>query len=150
MRLFPTRSVPQPSSNNALAFFQIERVQALSNPVVDRRGRSCARHACPDPARAARGLRGPPKSWLAARGRFRARVRNSLRLFRNALQTHISTTRSADPDPDCARVNGVRARAMSETRKIAAILVADVVGYSRLAAADEDRALARLRGLRSV
>ena len=38
---------------------------------------------------------------------------------------------------------------MSETRKIAAILVADVVGYSRLAAADEDRALSRLRGLRS-
>ena len=28
---------------------------------------------------------------------------------------------------------------MSETRKIAAILVADVVGYSRLAGADEDR-----------
>ena len=28
---------------------------------------------------------------------------------------------------------------MSETRKIAAILVADVVGYSRLASADEDR-----------
>jgi adenylate cyclase len=27
---------------------------------------------------------------------------------------------------------------MSETRKIAAILVTDVVGYSRLAAADED------------
>ena len=27
---------------------------------------------------------------------------------------------------------------MSETRKIAAILVADVVGYSRLAGADED------------
>jgi hypothetical protein len=38
---------------------------------------------------------------------------------------------------------------MSETRKIAAILVADVVGYSRLASADEDRTLARLRGLRS-
>ena len=38
---------------------------------------------------------------------------------------------------------------MSETRKIAAILVADVVGYSRLAAADEDRILARLRALRS-
>ena len=34
-------------------------------------------------------------------------------------------------------------------RKIAAILVADVVGYSRLAGADEDRTLARLRGLRS-
>jgi TolB-like protein/class 3 adenylate cyclase len=38
---------------------------------------------------------------------------------------------------------------MSETRKLAAILCSDVVGYSRLAAADEDRTLARLRGLRS-
>jgi adenylate cyclase len=38
---------------------------------------------------------------------------------------------------------------MSDTRKLAAILVADVVGYSRLAGADEDRTLARLRGLRS-
>ena len=39
--------------------------------------------------------------------------------------------------------------AVGETRKIAAILVADVVGYSRLAGADEDRTLSRLRGLRS-
>ena len=38
---------------------------------------------------------------------------------------------------------------MAETRKIAAILVADVVGYSRLAGVDEDRILARLRALRS-
>jgi class 3 adenylate cyclase len=38
---------------------------------------------------------------------------------------------------------------LSETRKLAAILVADVVGYSRLAGADEDRILARLRTLRS-
>ncbi|TIN90684.1 MAG: adenylate/guanylate cyclase domain-containing protein [Mesorhizobium sp.] len=38
---------------------------------------------------------------------------------------------------------------MRETRKIAAILVSDVVGYSRLAGADEDRILARLRALRS-
>jgi adenylate cyclase len=38
---------------------------------------------------------------------------------------------------------------MTETRKLAAILVADVVGFSRLAGADEDRTLARLRGLRS-
>jgi len=34
-------------------------------------------------------------------------------------------------------------------RKLAAILVADIVGYSRLAGADEDRILARLRSLRS-
>jgi TolB-like protein/class 3 adenylate cyclase len=38
---------------------------------------------------------------------------------------------------------------VSETRKLAAILVADIVGYSRLASADEDRILARLRTLRS-
>jgi len=38
---------------------------------------------------------------------------------------------------------------MAETRKLAAILAADVVGYSRLAGADEDRTLARLRTLRS-
>ena len=37
---------------------------------------------------------------------------------------------------------------MAETRKIAAILVADVVGYSLLAGADEEGTLARLRGLR--
>jgi adenylate cyclase len=38
---------------------------------------------------------------------------------------------------------------VSATRKLAAILVSDVVGYSRLAGADEDRILARLRTLRS-
>src|ERR1700735_508587 len=38
--------------------------------------------------------------------------------------------------------------AMVETRKLAAILAADVVGYSKLAGCDEDRTLARLRALR--
>jgi adenylate cyclase len=38
---------------------------------------------------------------------------------------------------------------MTENRKIAGILAADVVGFSRLAAADEDRTLARLRALRN-
>jgi class 3 adenylate cyclase len=38
---------------------------------------------------------------------------------------------------------------VSEGRKLVAILVSDVVGYSRLAGADEDRILARLRTLRS-
>jgi len=38
---------------------------------------------------------------------------------------------------------------MAETRKIAAILAADVVGFSRIASADEDRTLARLRSLRA-
>ena len=36
-----------------------------------------------------------------------------------------------------------------ETRKLVAILAADIAGYSRLVGADEDRTLARLRGLRS-
>ena len=38
---------------------------------------------------------------------------------------------------------------MAETRKLAAILAADVAGYGKLAAADEERTLARLRALRS-
>src|ERR1700723_3724001 len=38
---------------------------------------------------------------------------------------------------------------MAGTRKIAAILVSDIVCYSRLAGTDEDRTLSRLRGLRS-
>ncbi len=38
---------------------------------------------------------------------------------------------------------------MGETRKLAAILVADVVGFSWLTGADEDRTLARLRALHS-
>ena len=37
---------------------------------------------------------------------------------------------------------------MSETRKLAAILVTDIVGFSRLARMDEERTLARLRALR--
>lgn len=37
---------------------------------------------------------------------------------------------------------------MTGTRKLAAILAADVAGYSRLAGADEDRTLVRLRALR--
>ena len=48
-----------------------------------------------------------------------------------------------------ASLHGRRRFAVGETRKIAAILVADMVGYSRLAGADEDRTLSRLRGLRS-
>ena len=38
---------------------------------------------------------------------------------------------------------------MAETRKLAAILAADMAGYSKLASSDEERTLARLRALRS-
>jgi hypothetical protein len=37
---------------------------------------------------------------------------------------------------------------MSQTRRLAAILAADVAGYSRLMGADEDRTLERLKALR--
>jgi class 3 adenylate cyclase len=46
----------------------------------------------------------------------------------------------------CAILRGVRAR-HSGTRKIAAILIADIVEYSRIARVDEDRILARLSAL---
>ena len=45
-------------------------------------------------------------------------------------------------------VAGRQRDVMGETRKLAAILVADVVGYSRLAGADEEGTVARLRALR--
>ena len=61
------------------------------------------------------------------------------------LKDHMPSGRAGIGDSAQGRVAG----RMSETRKIAAILVADVVGYSRLAGADEDRTLSRLRGLRS-
>jgi class 3 adenylate cyclase len=38
---------------------------------------------------------------------------------------------------------------MSQTRRLAAILAADVAGYSRLIEADEERTLGRLRVLRA-
>jgi hypothetical protein len=38
---------------------------------------------------------------------------------------------------------------MAETRKLAAILAADVAGFSKLAGSDEERTLARMRALRS-
>jgi adenylate cyclase len=39
---------------------------------------------------------------------------------------------------------------MGGMRKIAAILVADIAGYSRLAGTDEDHTLSRLRGLLAI
>src|SRR5271163_1243146 len=47
----------------------------------------------------------------------------------------------------CYPVRRVRG-SMADTRKIAAILAADVVGFSRMTSADEDGTLARLRALR--
>src|SRR5271163_1671321 len=54
----------------------------------------------------------------------------------------------ATAQPSCYCASCARGR-MSETRKITAILAADVVGFSRMTSADEDRTLARLRTLRS-
>jgi adenylate cyclase len=53
----------------------------------------------------------------------------------------------AELEFSCAILSGDRGLTMAGTRKIAAILVADIVGYSRLTGADEVRTLSRLRGL---
>src|SRR5271156_6215398 len=53
------------------------------------------------------------------------------------------------PDDPKRLTRSRRRSAVGETRKLSAILVSDVVGYSRLTGADEDRILARLRALRS-
>ena len=53
------------------------------------------------------------------------------------------------PDDPKRLTRSRRRSAVGETRKLAAILCSDMVGYSRLAGADEDRILARLRALRS-
>src|ERR1700689_3408534 len=47
----------------------------------------------------------------------------------------------------CANLSG-EGGAMVGTRKLAAILAADVAGYSRLTGADEEGTLARIRALR--
>jgi class 3 adenylate cyclase/TolB-like protein/tetratricopeptide (TPR) repeat protein len=60
-------------------------------------------------------------------------------VVRSAAQASLQIAAPGDP----------ASNAVSEVRKLAAILVADIVGYSRLAGADEDRILARLRALRS-
>jgi len=49
----------------------------------------------------------------------------------------------------CAILRDASRPTVQGTRKIAAILVADIVGYSRLTGTDEDRTLSGLRGLRS-
>src|SRR5271169_1681453 len=69
--------------------------------------------------------------------------------FAHAPMPAIDPLRSfATGQPSCYSASCARGT-MSETRKIAAILAADVVGFSRMASADEDRTLARLRALRA-
>ena len=71
---------------------------------------------------------------------------------RCALCFHACPKRSMEAhhaQATATRRSGFGISAVSETRKLAAILVSDIVGYSRLAGADEDRILARLRTLRS-
>jgi TolB-like protein/class 3 adenylate cyclase len=65
-----------------------------------------------------------------------------------AVQAQASGT-CAIPKRGYAILPWVKGAAMPEHRKLAAILAADVVGYSKLAGSDEERTLARLRALRS-
>ena len=87
-------------------------------------------------------IRGPDLRLAATRPPLARGCLPSARLL-------ASTNNPAAPAGFRAILPGAGGCAISETRKIAAILVSDVVGYSRLAGADEDRTLARLRALRS-
>jgi class 3 adenylate cyclase len=69
-----------------------------------------------------------------------------------ALPSFVQVARFQLPDRATisrAILHAARRLIMAGTRKIAAILVADIVGYGRLAGSDEDRTLSRLRGLTS-
>ena len=77
---------------------------------------------------------------VGADGKFSAQLEHSV----GALTLH-----SNDPSAFFQQIGHSVLRLQLETRKLAAILCSDVVGYSRLAGADEDRILARLRALRS-
>src|SRR4029077_12921266 len=76
--------------------------------------------------------------------RHRRHHRNAPMASNDGLDANLSSATSNRASLACGE-----GTAMAETRKLAAILAADVAGYSRLAAADEDRTLSRLRGLRS-
>ena len=91
-------------------------------------------------------------SWIEQRwvtdGPF-ADIRLRKRDCRFAHVSGPSSSEPADPGWYLGYCRDPKRGAMSETRKLAAILAADVVGFSRLTGADEDRTLARLRALRS-
>ena len=61
----------------------------------------------------------------------------------------LSFAENGDSERVIVLFESCKGTTMAETRKLAAILAADVVGFSRLTGADEDRTLSRLRGLRS-
>src|SRR5208282_4518160 len=91
--------------------------------------------------------RSRPASPAPARQRARAhlapRAKSAGLFFIDLRQTDAVRLRL------CAILRLADGSSMAETRKLAAILAADVVGFSRLTGADEDRTLARLRALRS-
>src|SRR3984957_4613846 len=82
-------------------------------------------------------------------GAIRRKTTTFSRWFVRGPSAQSAQSIGAQPSRVLCYANGAGGRAISETRKIAAILVADVVGYSPLTGADEDRTLARLRALRS-
>jgi class 3 adenylate cyclase len=73
-------------------------------------------------------------------------VHNALADVVQSLSIGVDT---ADHRPLARRHRITRPMRMVEERKLAANLAADVVGFSRLTGADEERTLARLRALRS-
>jgi class 3 adenylate cyclase len=86
--------------------------------------------------------RGVPGTQSRFPGQHAAVISAMSKLLEGQVCARLRRPEASSGQPETVSVVG-------ETRKLAAILVADVVGYSRLAGADEVRTLARLRGLRS-
>src|SRR5271166_269525 len=78
-----------------------------------------------------------PSGWLRRRG-----ASNPDRLGRAAERGPLSPDSGLSRPRPYILAGTWRRLAMIMTRKLAAILVADIVGFSRLAGADEDRILA--------
>src|SRR3954468_22567466 len=96
-----------------------------------------------------RGLNSAILLLLFSRLRFNSRNPSKQELHPQTDPPNAASAASFNPKTDSAIIENALGDSMRENRKLAAILAADVVGYSRLAGVDEDRTLARLRALRS-
>src|SRR5271166_4217795 len=118
------------------------RFQWAAQPLRAAAGRpSIRRQRSASRARSRSSLRGCRSPAPSAPKRPRLR-------FPSLLGVGIEGRPSSSKDARLSRGRGQNPISMSETRKLAAILATDVVGYSRLADVHEDRTLPRLRALR--
>src|SRR6266478_3433879 len=142
-------AAPQPARADRSVPRRYRRRTSL--PPALRRG--CAEATTRDP-----GGSNPPaavshsRRLLRSYGAARRRTRNCHAAARDHSYSHIGCRLPAECRAPRALALGPtpggRRRGMSQTRRLAAILAADVAGYSRLMGADEEGTLERLKALR--